>query len=178
MEALDAIFSRRSIRKYTDTPVTDEEETLLLRAAMVAPNTVNTRAWSFIVVRSPDTLAALSDGLAPNAPNLKHAPMCIVICGDLNLTVRGLEDYWTQDCSNAATTLLLAAHAIGLGAVWYGAYPNGNKVATIAKLLNLPRHIIPLCVISVGHPAETKPNVSQQRYEPHKVHHETWNGKE
>lgn len=178
MEALDAIFTRRSIRKFTADPVTAEEERILLKAAMCAPNTVNYRDWAFLVIREKETLCKLSEALSPNAPDLKNAPLSIVVCGDLTLTLRGLEEYWVQDCSLAAENLLIASNAIGLGAVWYGCYPQWNKVASVSKLLKLPRHIIPLCVLGVGHPAERKPDVSESRYELHKIHHERWENKE
>lgn len=174
MDALKAIFSRRSIRKYTDEPVSEAEETLLLKAAMSAPNTVNKRNWAFVTVREPQRLAALADCLKPNGEMLRGTKLAIVVCGDLSLTLRGGEAFWIQDCSAAAENILIAANAMGLGAVWLGTYPRGHKVAAVAGLLNLPRHIQPLCVISVGHPAEVKADESEQRYEPEKIHREMW----
>ncbi len=176
MDALQAIFTRRSIRKYTDEPVTPQEEETLLRAAMIAPNTVNKRNWAFVVVRDPETMKKLSDAISPDGPALPKTPMAVIVCGDLSLTLRGVEEYWIQDCSLAAGNLLTAAHAMGLGAVWYGCHPQWNKVSAVSKLLELPRHIVPLCVIGVGHPAEQKPDASAERFEPHKIHHEKWNG--
>ena len=178
MDALEAIFTRRSIRKYTEEPVTAEEEKILLKAAMCAPNTVNFRDWAFVVIREKEMLQKIADALTPNAPALPSTPMAIVVCGDLDLTIKSVEEYWIQDCSLAAENLLIAANAIGLGAVWYGCHPQWNKVSAISKLLNLPRPIVPLCVIGVGHPAEEKPDVSDERYEAHKIHYETWETKE
>lgn len=177
MDALHMIFTRRSIRKYTDEPITTDQETLLLKAAMCAPNTVNRRNWAFIVVRDPARLNALAEDLRPNAEPLRRAKMAIIPCGDLSLTLRGMEEYWVQDCSAATENLLLAAHAMGLGALWMGTYPQWNKVNNVARTLNLPRHIQPLCVIGLGYPAEEKPSAADQRYEPVKIHHEQWEEK-
>jgi len=90
MEAIDAILSRRSIRKYTDEPITESEETLLLKAAMSAPNTVNNRDWAFVIIREPQQLCNLADCLKPNAEPLRKAQMAIVVCGDLSLTLQGI----------------------------------------------------------------------------------------
>ena len=62
--------------------------------------------------------------------------------------------FWVQDCSAATENILLAAHGLGLGAVWTGLYPNENRAKAVAELLKLPETIIPLCAIVIGHPAE------------------------
>ncbi len=176
MEALKAIFTRRSIRKYTNEPITQQAEDIILKAGMNAANTLGQQAWAFVVVRDKARLADLSAGLHPNAPGLKNAAMAIVVCGDRTLEARGYEDYWTQDCSAAAENILLAAHAIGLGAVWLGGYPDPRKVRALVKTLELPMHIDPLGVIALGHPAEVKADISEDRFERSKIHYEKWNG--
>lgn len=174
MEALEAILTRRSIRKYTDEPVSQQEEEIILKAAMNAQNGNDRRGWAFVVVRNADSINTLSDCVRPNGEPLRHTPMAIVVCGDLDLALDNWKEYWVQDCSGAATNLLLAAHSIGLGAVWYGVYPQEHKVRAIQEHLSLPEHIVPLCVIGLGHPAETKADLSDERYELHKIHHEHW----
>lgn len=177
MEALEAILTRRSIRKYTDEPVSQQEEEILLKAAMNAQNTIGKRDWVFVVVRDPESLNAIADCVRPNGEPLRHTPMAIVVCGDLDLALDNWKEYWVQDCSAAATNILLAAHSIGLGAVWYGVYPQEHKVRGVSGRLALPDHIVPLCIIGLGRPAETKADLSEARYELHKVHHELWEGK-
>lgn len=176
MEALEAIFTRRSIRRYTAEPITQQEEDILLKAAMNAANTMGQGPWAFIVVRDKAKLSELSAGLHPNAPCLKDAAMAIVVCGDRTLELRGYEDYWTQDCSAAAENILLAAHAIGLGAVWLGGYPDVRKVRFLVRSLELPLHLDPLGVIALGHPAEAKADISEARFDRSKVHYEKWKG--
>lgn len=78
--------------------------------------------------------------------------MCIAVCGDPPISQR----FWVQDCSAATENLLLAAVALGLGAVWLGAYPSEDRVAAIRKVLGIPNNIVPLNLVSMGHPAEEK----------------------
>jgi len=80
--------------------------------------------------------------------------------------------WWVQDCSAATENLLIAVHAMGLGAVWLGVYPKEERVDGVRKLLGLPEHVIPLNIISIGHPAETK--TPGDRYEPSRVHQNKW----
>jgi len=174
MEALEAILTRRSIRKYTDQPVSHEEEEIILKAAMNAQNGSDRRGWAFVVVRDTNSINTLSDCVRPNGEPLRRTPMAIVVCGDMRLAIKNWEEFWVQDCSGAATNLLLAAHSIGLGAVWYGVYPQGHKVKAIQEHLRLPNYIVPLCVIGLGHPAEIKVDLSAERYELNKIYHEIW----
>lgn len=82
------------------------------------------------------------------------APLAILVCGDMNIARKGHGfDYWVQDCSAATENILLAAHAMGLGAVWTGGYP-GNRYKLYQELLSLPEHIVPLNAIAIGYPAE------------------------
>ena len=89
-----------------------------------------------------------------------NAPLAIVVCGDLENYSGLMEKYldvWVIDCSIAAQNILLAAHSKGLGAVWTGVYPMEERVDGIKELLELPKNIIPLVLIVIGHPAEKLP---------------------
>ena len=99
---------------------------------------------------------------------LLEAPLCIAVCGDKNIS----SQYWVQDCSAAAENLLLAATALGLGAVWLGVYPREERVNPIRKVLNIPENIVPLNLISIGYPAEKKEPRTQ--YDEKRVHLENW----
>ena len=86
---------------------------------------------------------------------LRKAPLAIVVCGDMNKAMEGKgREYWIQDCSAATENLLLAAHAMGLGAVWTGQYPMDNRYTRTQQVLSLPESVVPLCIVIVGHPAE------------------------
>ncbi|MFW6115434.1 MAG: nitroreductase family protein [Chloroflexota bacterium] len=164
---MDTIFARRSIRQYTEEPVSDESIEILLKAAMAAPSASNRKPWQFIVVTKRETLDALADA-HPHGKMLFEAPLCISVCGDLT----EMERYWVQDCSAATENLLLAATALGLGAVWLGIYPRDERVAAVRPILDLPDHITPLNLVSIGHPAEEKP--ARTQYDAARVHREGW----
>jgi nitroreductase len=169
MEAMEAILGRRSVRKYSEKPVTDEQVKHLLEAAMAAPSAHNKQPWHFIVVRDRATLLEI-----PKFHNyskmLEQAALAIIVCGDLEL--EGGTGFWSQDCSAATQNILLAAKATGLGAVWLGVYPNENLVKGVKELLRIPEKVVPLCIIAVGYPLEEKP--PGNRYRDDRVHRNTW----
>ncbi len=165
MNAIDAILSRRSVRDFTSQDVPDELVELLLRAAMRAPSAGNEQPWQFVVVRDRSILDSVPS-FSPYAAMCTKAPMAIVVCGDTSL--EKFNGFWVQDCCAALQNLLLAAHAVGLGAVWTAIYPDQQRVAGARKAFGLPDHIIPLAVVPVGYP-KTKP-APVQTYLAERVH--------
>ena len=171
-EKILPILSRRSIRKYiVGEPVTEENVRALLEAAMAAPSAMATDPWRFLVLRDRDSLAALAD-LLPYGKMLNEAALGIVVCGDLAHAHRQSLSYLLQDCSAAVENLLLAAHFLGLGAVWLGVHPNEDRVDGIRARFGVPDDILPIAAISVGHPAECP--APRTRYTEAAVHHERW----
>lgn len=151
---LDNIATRTSIRDYEARPVEKEKIEKMLRAAMAAPTAMNKQPWHFVVVDQRNVLDALA-GANPYAKMLKKAPLAIVVCGNTDKMIEGGgRDFWIQDVSAATENLLLAAHAMGLGAVWTGAYPSEERCISISKVLSLSDNLIPLNMIVVGYPAE------------------------
>ena len=166
-EFTQTILARRSIRKYTDEPVSEEAIETLLKAAMAAPSASNRKPWQFIVVTKRETLDSLAEAHR-HGKMLFQAPLCIAVCGDLT----EMERYWVQDCSAATENMLLADTALGLGAVWLGVYPRDERIEAVRPILALPDHITPLNLVSIGHPAEEKP--SRTQYDETRVHWERW----
>ncbi len=164
---IETIFARRSIRKYTDEPVSEKDVRTILEAAMAAPSASNRKPWHFVVVTDRKMLDSLAR-VHPYGKMLLEAPLCIAVCGDKTISAR----FWVQDCSAAAENLLLAATALGLGAVWLGVYPRESRVGPIRKVLNIPETVVPLNLISIGHPAEEKEPRTQ--YDELRVHREHW----
>lgn len=151
---LGNIATRTSIRDYTDRSVEKEKVEKLLRAAMAAPTAMNRQPWHFVVIDSREVLDSLS-AANPHAEMLKKAPLAIVVCGDMNKAIEGGgRDFWIQDASAATENLLLAAHALGLGAVWTGAYPIPERCQMLSRILNLPENLTPLDMVVIGYPAE------------------------
>jgi nitroreductase len=169
MEALEAILSRRSIRKYGDTTVGEEAIEKLLRAAMSAPSAGNQQPWHFVVIDERDILKKV-EKVNPYAGMASGAPLAVLICAEPAL--EKFPGYWVQDCSAAAENMLLAAHAMGLGAVWTGIYPMEDRVTGFRELLSLPDDVIPLALIVIGHPAEEKP--PSERFLPGRIHRNGW----
>jgi nitroreductase len=165
------ILERRSIRKYTDEPVSSQDREKLLRAAMAAPSAGNQQPWEFIIIDDRETLNTMVEFHERGGYHmLGHAPLAIIVCGDLEKQLH--KGYWIQDCSAATENILLAAKSLGLGSVWLGVYPREARVANIRDLLEIPEGIIPLCIISVGHPDETKK--PSDRYDEARIHRNKW----
>lgn len=169
MDALEAIRTRRSIRRFASEPVPDELIRVFLESAMMAPSAGNQQPWHFIVVSEKHTLLAIAE-YHPYAQMLREAPLAVVVCGDKRLEKH--KDYWIQDCSAAAQNLLLAVHAKGLGAVWLGVHPREERILPTRKLFQLPDDVMPLAIIAVGYPAEKKSH--PERYDENKIHYEKW----
>ena len=152
---VNTIMTRTSVRAYSDREISAECVDTLLRAAMAAPTAMNLQPWQFVVITDRATLA-------------------IAVCGDLDIADKGEgQPYWIQDCSAATENLLLAAHAMGLGAVWCGIYPIEERVAFVRSLLQLPDNIIPLNIVPIGYPAAaTSP---KDKYKPERIHENKWN---
>lgn len=167
---LETIMTRTSVRKYADKPVEKEKIDAMLRAGMAAPTAVNKQPWHFVVINDKAKLNELA-AANPRAKMLLTAPLAIVVCGDMTKALQGKgQEYWIQDCSAATENILLAAHALGLGAVWTGCYPTDDRVAEVSKVLKLPQNIVPLCVIAIGHPAEQP--TPKDKWKPENVSYE------
>lgn len=169
METIEAILTRRSIRHYTERSVPEELIYKILQAAMNAPSARNHQPWQFIVVTSREVLDKIPE-VHPYAEMLTQAPLAILICGDTSIEPN--HDYLNQACCAATENLLLAAHALGLGAVWLGVYPQKSRVEGLTRLFCLPANIIPVSLVSIGYPAEYIP--SEDRFNEERIHYDKW----
>ena len=159
---IDWIKARRSIRRYTAQPVTNDEIEMLLEAAMAAPSASNLKPWEFVVVREAHLREELSR-VHRWSDMAAEAPVVFVVSGRP-------EDshHWVEDCSAATQNLLLAATALGLGSVWVAMYPGTEREEKVRQLLHLPEGWRTLCILPVGYPAEHK--ASRTQYDPAHVH--------
>ncbi len=168
---LDLLFSRRSIRQYTDREIPETMLTDLLEAAMAAPSAVARDPWHFLVLRSRDALNSLA-GCLPNGKMLVQAAAALVVCGDLDRAHDRQLSFLLQDLSAAIENILLAANALGLGACWLGIHPREERIAAVSRLYGLPANILPVSAIALGWPAEIKE--PRTRFNPECVHWEQW----
>ena len=171
-QAIQNIMTRVSVREFTGEKISEAQIDTLLRAAMAAPSAINKQPWAFIVVTDEAKIAQLGEAL-PYSRCSNHPAVAIIPCGDLSKAIEGeMAAFWVNDVSAATENLLLAAHAMGLGAVWTGLHPDMNRAKMVQEMLGLPEHIIPLCVVPVGVPAE-HPDV-KDKYKPENIHYNAW----
>lgn len=166
---LKTIFSRKSVRSYTDEPVSPEQVETLLKAAMAAPSGRNLQAWRFVVVREQAVKEKLAVGFNKM---IAKAPVVIIVCGKTTNKLGAPNKNWTADCAASTENLLLAVEALGLGAVWTACYPYEDRMNPTVEALGLPENISPYCIVPIGHPAgNDKP---KDKWNPENIHYEKW----
>ena len=159
---LENIAERKSVRKYLNKSVEEDKIDAMVKAGMAAPSGMDRRPWEFVVVTDREALDSMAAKL-PYAKMLTNAPLAIVVCGD---TTRS--SYWYLDCSAATQNVLLAAEALGLGAVWTAAYPYEDRIDVVRQNTGLPENIVPLCVIPIGYP--DGPQKAKDNFDLQRVH--------
>lgn len=180
--ALDVIMTRTSIRSFTGDPVSKEQLETILKAGMAAPTAMNGQPWRFVVVTDKDKIAEVF-GNGPRSGMFTTAGAVIVVCGETTAMRKpfGQPDaaevempnmFWYEDCSAATENILLAAHALGLGAVWTAGYPAMERIEPISAALGIPAKVVPLCVIPLGVPAENPE--PKDKWKPENIHWEQW----
>ena len=149
MELFEGLLSRRSIRKYTGAKIDDELIRSMVKAGMYAPSANNKRPWHFIIVDDREIMKSIMN-VHPYSSMLAEASHAIIVCGDEKL--QNGPGYYVLDCSAATQNILLAAHALGFGAVWLGVEPRSERKNAIKKIFGLPEYIHPVSIISIGVP--------------------------
>ena len=173
MDVFEAIKGRRSIRAYTREEVSEEEVKQLIEAARSAPSAGNIQPWEFVIIRDAKIKQKLA-AAALDQTFIEEAPVVIVVCADETQSSwgygsRGATLYCLQDTAAAIQNVLLAAHALGLGTCWVGAF----REELVKKVLNVPINIRPVAIIPVGHAAE-KPRAPPRRSLQEIVRYETF----
>ena len=168
--ALDVIMTRTSIRAFTGEPVSKDQLETILKAGMAAPTGMNAQPWRFVVITDQDKIKEVF-GTGFRSEMYTTAGAVIVVCGEAETDGRP-NMFWYEDCSAAAENILLAAHALGLGAVWTAGYPAVDRTAPISEALGIPSNVLPLCVIPMGVPAENPE--PKDKWKPENIHWEKW----
>lgn len=169
MNTLEAIFSRRSIRKYKDIEVKRELIDIIIKAGMYAPSAGNAQPWHFIILTERKILDEIPR-FHPYSQMLKESKIAILICA--NIELEKYPNRWPQDCSAATMNMLLAAHDLGLGSVWVGLYPVEERILCVKNLLSLPDNIIPFAILPIGYPDEEKKVI--ERFKSERIHYNSW----
>ena len=171
---INNIMTRASVRGFIEKPVEQEKIDLMLRAAMAAPTDKNKQPWHFVVLNTPETISSYY-GDNPRAERMKKTPLVIVVCADTTRMQQGeVRDIWVQDLSASTENLLLAAHALDLGAVWTTIYPLEKRVQDVQQRLNLPGRLIPMCAIRIGYPNPERPAQPKDKWDEQKVTYGLW----
>ena len=152
---MNNILTRTSIRKFQQRPVEQSKVLALLRAGMAAPSARDRRPWHFVVLNDTADIHAYAATMKHHGEMVAQTPLVIYACGDTTMMMPGqARDFWVEDVSCASENILLAAHAMGLGAVWTSVYPETRKVKGVSQALHLPGNLIPLNCILIGYPDE------------------------
>ena len=166
MELKEALLKRRSVRKFTEEAVSDEDITELLHAGMSGPSACNKTPWEFFVITNPEILEKLRKSARFSKIS---APLAIVVCGNLSKALPlSFSSFWIQDCSAATENILLRATDLGLGAVWCGIHPMKRAEKNVSDILSLSEKLIPLNIIYIGHPAEE--SEARDQFSEKKIH--------
>lgn len=169
MDVIEAIMTRKSIRHFTGELISDEELDTILRAGFQAPTAHNMQPWEFIVVRDKEKISEIKD-FHKYAKMVEDAGSLIVVCGDKNKQENtGL---LVSDGSAAIQNMLLAAHGLGLGAVWCGIYDIYDYIVKFSQVLNLPENILPIGMVVVGN--KIRDRRFQDRFDENKIHYDNW----
>ncbi|HID17560.1 TPA: nitroreductase family protein [Candidatus Bathyarchaeota archaeon] len=171
MELFEAIFGRRSVRAFEREEVPEEYLRKLIDAARFAPSAGNLQPWEFVVVRSEGTKRALAEA-ALRQYFIEEAPLVIVVCANEVRSgryygERGAKLYCLQDTAAAVQNILLAAHGLGLGACWVGAF----REAEVARVIGAPAGVRPVAIVPIGFPRE-KPKAPPRRSLKEIIHEE------
>lgn len=170
-DAISVILSRKSVRHFTGEAVSKEQLEMLLRAGMAAPTAMNKQPWSFVVVTDRSKLDALREGL-PSAAMLEKAGAAVVVCAVPGEAMDGRTEMALLDATLASENILLAAEAMGLGAVWTAISPDGSRMGFLRKTLGIPETVVPLNLIPIGRP--TGVDKPKDKFVPGKIHWGQW----
>jgi nitroreductase len=148
VEVFEAIKGRRSIRKYTKDPIPEDFIVKILDAGRWAPSASNRQPWSFMILKDGEVRRRVAEATT-YGKFLADAPLGIAVVVDPQASTHPVEDG-----AIAAQNMLLAAHALGLGACWIGSY-NSFYEEKIKTILSIPKNKRLLSIISIGFPAES-----------------------
>ncbi len=164
MKLIDAIFKRRSIRRFKEKPVEKHILMQLVKYGMYAPTARNTRSWHFYIVNDRNKLDEVAKK-HPYAGMLKTAGGAILVCGDKS--IEPMDGYLALNCANACENIMLGALEHNLGTCWIAVYPREERIKLISGIFSLPENHLPIALLAIGYPDEEKP--IPERFEKEKI---------
>lgn len=174
---LELLKNRRSCRRFTDEPVSQESVANIMRAALMSPSGHRINPWEFVLVENKETLRQLSVSKAAGAQLLEGAAMAVVVIADTDKT-----DVWVEDCSIATILMQLAAEEEGLGSCWVQIRlrkdaDGGSSEENVRALLGLPANYAVLSIVAIGHKERESKPFDEEKMQWEKLHIERFGGK-
>jgi Nitroreductase len=147
MDFIDSvIMTRASARSFTGDPVPRETLVRIAKAGMAAPSAMNVQPWAIVLVTDQGKKDELCAAL-PYAKMLDKAAAAFVVCGLPAKDTQAAAKHWAVDCAAMTENILLAAHCLGLGAVWTAVHPDEARLASARRILGIPQDVVPLNVV-------------------------------
>ena len=151
MDFRNLIRKRRSIRKFTDKQISQDDVVELMKAALLSPSSMGKQAWEFVVIEDKETLGKLAKCKDHGSELLSGAALAVAVLGDSSIS-----DVWIEDASIAAIMIQLQAEELGLGSCWVqvrNRYKDNEIPANniVQDVLNIPEHLQCVCIIAIGH---------------------------
>ena len=182
-DAITTIMNRKSVRSFTEEPVTSQQIETLLKAGMAAPSGSNIQPWSFIVLQDKDRYLEIFSENNFNQRTFAQSAAIIIVCSDTTVVraprndpqgtpVKMANGTWRDDVGAATENILLAVEAMGLGAVWTACYPYHERMDPVKSSLGIPDDVVPYSVIALGHP--TGDDQPKDKWNPERVHYGKW----
>lgn len=168
---MNSIMKRRSIRRFKDTPITDQQLEKILRAGMAAPTSENDQEWVFIIVNDKDSRKRIMDK-NEYTKALETAPLAIVVCAVMRKVGEPNHNFWVQDLSAVSQNMLLQATEMGLGSLWMGMHSFVDQIENLKEILDLPEYIEPMSLLAFGEAQRPKDPID--RYIKESVHYEKY----
>ncbi|MFB3890248.1 MAG: nitroreductase family protein [Candidatus Bathyarchaeia archaeon] len=170
MDVLEAVKTRRSIRKYDPKPVEEEKLTNILEAARLSPTAANRQPVEIIVVKDQATKQRLIQ--AYKREWFTNAPIILATCANPQKAWKRAdgEEYWKVDAAIAMQTMVLVATAQGLGTCWIAGFDEKKA----KEILGIPENIRVVSLTPLGYPAETKTQVEERKPLEQLIHHDHW----
>lgn len=172
MDVLTALMTRCSIRRFHPGPVSEDAIQDMLQVLFRSPSAGDARPWQFGVIDRRDLLDQLEAAM-PGCEMLQTAPLAILVSAEP--AREKIPGFWPQDCAAASENLLLAAHGLGLGAVWIGLHPVADRERAVRDILGVPDTLVPFALVAVGRPAEQP--AFEDRYDASRVHRNVWSAR-
>lgn len=174
MELLEMMCNRRSVRRYTGAPVSEEDLRKILQAGLLSASGHAARPWELVVVRNKDTLKALSDCRVGSAKMLEHADCAVVVLGDPEKS-----NVWTEDCSGMMTNMHLMADSLGVGSCWIQGRlreaPDGSTTEDyVRRIIGFPASLRLEAILSLGMPEVHPQPHTLEDVDWSRVHAETY----